>query len=57
MRLLLQCMDENKAPTTGQRNTECAEWLEDYNECLHHEKAVSGCGPGQDVAGNSLPKA
>jgi hypothetical protein len=34
-------MDESKAPTVNQRKQECIEWLEDYNECLHHEKEVS----------------
>jgi hypothetical protein len=33
-------MDESKAPTVNQRKQECIEWLEDYNECLHHEKEV-----------------
>lgn len=34
----LKCMDESKAPTQGLRRKECIEYLEDYNECLHHEK-------------------
>ncbi|KAF5838210.1 NADH:ubiquinone oxidoreductase 15 kDa subunit-like precursor [Dunaliella salina] len=33
------CLDESKGITTQQKNAECAEWLEDYNECLHHGKA------------------
>eukprot|EP00200_Dunaliella_tertiolecta_P005953 CAMPEP_0202355020 /NCGR_PEP_ID=MMETSP1126-20121109/10085_1 /ASSEMBLY_ACC=CAM_ASM_000457 /TAXON_ID=3047 /ORGANISM="Dunaliella tertiolecta, Strain CCMP1320" /LENGTH=77 /DNA_ID=CAMNT_0048947559 /DNA_START=74 /DNA_END=307 /DNA_ORIENTATION=- len=35
----LKCLDESKGVTTQQKNAECAEWLEDYNECLHHGKA------------------
>lgn len=36
----LQCVDESKAPTLNLRKSECREWLEDYNECLHHGKEV-----------------
>lgn len=36
-----QCLDESKAPMINMRKQECKEWLDDYNECLHHAKLVS----------------
>eukprot|EP00798_Chlamydomonas_sp_ICE-L_P031741 gene31741-6941_t len=32
-------MDESKEPMMSLRKKECMEWLEDYNECLHRDKA------------------
>lgn len=41
-RMRVQCLDESKAPMINMRKQECKEWLDDYNECLHHAKLVSG---------------
>ncbi len=38
--LRAQCMDESKATTLNLRKKECHEYVEDYNECLHHGKEV-----------------
>eukprot|EP00798_Chlamydomonas_sp_ICE-L_P032537 gene32537-17253_t len=35
----LKCMDESKEPMMSLRKRECMDWLEDYNECLHRDKA------------------
>lgn len=34
----MKCLDESKAPMMDIRKQECKVWLEDYNECLHHQK-------------------
>lgn len=33
------------------RKAECKVWLEDYMECLHHEKEVSGADRGSATRG------
>lgn len=35
---LHQCLDESKEPMMNLRKEACSVWLEDYNECLHHQK-------------------
>jgi hypothetical protein len=36
----MQCLDESKAPMLSARKKECNDWIEDYQECLHHGKEV-----------------
>ena len=36
--ILHQCLDESKEPMMNMRKETCSVWLEDYNECLHHQK-------------------